>query len=228
VLKRQKNRLLEVITEAGLDPHQFIGGRDETAPVESFVIRLKDSPLAFSAYPNEHDYDTYNICHTLLAPGFPESALMPDNGFVMPFGQVATEFRKWLDKVVRGYQEEQLLPDLWAELGGSPSVRDIYTRDDWEGAFSEEEKLGIRKALSSFRAMLAEEFSPSRVQLEAIGRRLGHLESALDRLDKFDWLGVAISTLMTIAVALSLDTAKGQRLFELFRGALASAIRLLN
>jgi hypothetical protein len=33
---------------------------------------------------------------------------------------------------------------------------------------------------------------------------------------------------MTIAVALSLDTAKGQQLFELFRTALAGIARLLN
>lgn len=228
MLKRQKNHLLEIIKEAGLDPHDFTAGPDERSPEESFVIRLKNSPVFFTAYPSEGDYDYYYICHTLLAPGFPESPIKPDSGFLMPFGQVEREFREWLNRVVEGYKEEERLPDLWVEVGASPPILQIYKEREWEGHFSEVEKTEIRSSLNQFRALLVEEFSPSQVQLDAVDERLRYVAAALDRLNKFDWLGVAISTLMTIAVALSLDTSKGRQLFELFRAALSGIARLLN
>lgn len=230
MLKRQKNRLLEIIREAGLEPHDFTAGSDadDGSPEESFVIRLKNSPVSFTAYPSEGDYDYYNICHTLLAPGFPESPVKPDNGFIMPFGQVEREFREWLDRVVEGYKEEERLPDLWVEVGASPPILQIYREREWNGQFSELEKAEIRSSLDRFRVLLVDEFSPSRAQLEIIDQRLRYVAAALDRLNKFDWLGVAISTLMTIAVALSLDTSKGQQLFEFFRTALSGIAKLLN
>ena len=228
MLKRRKNRLLEVIREVGFDPHDFTAGQDKSSPAESFVVRLKNSSFSFTVYPSEGDYDYFNICHTLLAPGFPESPVMPDNGFVMPFGQVETKFREWLERVVEGYKKEERLPDLWAEVGASPPILQIYRDKEWEGKFSEMEKTEIRSSLGRFKVLLVDEFSPSRAQLEVIDQRLWYVAAALDRLNKFDWLGVAISTLMTIAVALSLDTDKGQQLFELFRTALSGIARLLN
>jgi hypothetical protein len=228
MLKRQRNRLLEVIREAGLDPNDFAGGPDESSPAGTFVVRLKNSPLSFTAIPSEGDYESYNICHTLLAPDFPESPIIPDNGFVMPFRKVEHRFREWLDKVVIGYKEDERLPDLWAEVGASQPILEIYRNQAWDDQFSEAERVAIRSSMAGFRALLAEEFAPSTAQLEIIDQRLEYVVAALDRFNKFDWIGVAISTLITIAVGLSLDSSMGQRLFEMFRDALSSIARLLN
>jgi hypothetical protein len=227
MLKRQKNLLLEIVREEGHDPNYFTSGRDESIPDESFVVRLKNSPVSFKAYPSANDYERYNICFTLLAPGFPESQIYPDNGFLMTFDEVVLSFRSWLTTAVSGYREEVQLPDLWAEVGASVSLIDAYRDQEGDGQFSEAEKMSIPRDLAGFRTRLIEEFSPSDSQLALIDQRLHYLEAALDRLNIFDWRGVAISTLLAIGIALSLDTSKGRLLFEMFRNALSS-IHLLD
>lgn len=52
---------------------------------------------------------------------------------------------------------------------------------------------------------------------EVVAERLNYLIDASKRLNKFDWKSLAVSTLINISVALTLDTAKGHLLFELFK-----------
>jgi len=53
--------------------------------------------------------------------------------------------------------------------------------------------------------------------MESIDDRLDYLTQAVDRLNKFDWKSLLISTIISISVALSFDTEKGKQLFNLFK-----------
>jgi hypothetical protein len=64
--------------------------------------------------------------------------------------------------------------------------------------------------------------------VEIIEKRLLYLSDAVDRLNKTDWYGIAISTLIGISINLSLDTEKGRLLFKLFKQVVENTIILLK
>jgi hypothetical protein len=64
--------------------------------------------------------------------------------------------------------------------------------------------------------------------LEFINERLEYLSQAVDRLNKFDWKAQALSTLISIAVNLSVDTEGGKKLFQLFSQALEFIVKHLR
>jgi len=82
--------------------------------------------------------------------------------------------------------------------------------------------------LLTFRLLVVENYHPDTEQLILISERLKYLEAAVDRLNSFDWKGVTISTLLSIAITLSLDTERGRQLYILFKQALSDLLHLLN
>jgi hypothetical protein len=76
--------------------------------------------------------------------------------------------------------------------------------------------------------MIAEEFNPTQEQLQFINERLDYLAKAVDRLNRFDWTGLAISIVVSIAVNLSVDTEGGRVLFTLFKAAFQATTKLLK
>jgi hypothetical protein len=72
-------------------------------------------------------------------------------------------------------------------------------------------------ALRDVRLLIVGRFSPAVPEMESIDDRLDYLTQAVDRLNKFDWKSLLISTIISISVALSFDTEKGKQLFNLFK-----------
>ena len=75
---------------------------------------------------------------------------------------------------------------------------------------------------------MVKEFNPSREQLRLIQMQLDYLSEAVGRLNRIDWRGLAVSTVITIAIQLSLDTEKGKLLFQLFQQAFSVSLKLLG
>jgi hypothetical protein len=123
--------------------------------------------------------------------------------------------------------DEELLPDLWAtisaELIASNSSETSRTAE-----FTEEERRQIKLGLATFRVRLIQTFKPNREQLRVISQQLDYLAAAVDRLNKFDWKGVALSTLIGISTALTLDTERGRQLYGLFQQALSTLLYLFR
>ncbi len=101
-----------------------------------------------------------------------------------------------------------------------------FTKEDLE-TFTDNEKKQIQDSLSKFQQLIQEEMSPMKGQLDNIQEKLDYLNAAVDRLNRFDWKGVALSTIIGIATNLSVDTNSGKQVFDLFQQAFSSVIRLL-
>lgn len=139
------------------------------------------------------------------------------------------EFGCWLDDVAKKYIEDNELPDQWAQLNAYQSVvsgGEIPSGDST--AFTEEEKANVRASVNTFRGMIAEEFKPTPEQEEFINERLDYLAQAADRLNRFDWNGLAIAVVVSIAVNLSVDTERGRVLYTLFKAAFQATTKLLQ
>lgn len=94
--------------------------------------------------------------------------------------------------------------------------------------FTEEEKESVRRGINRFRQLVKENFKPTSKQEEFINERLDHLSEAVDNLNRFDWRGVALSTLISIAVNLTVDTERGRFLYTLFQQAFREATKYLK
>jgi hypothetical protein len=224
MLKRYTNALLDAIRGAGSNPNDFTGIDD---PKESFgfVITFEPAELEFmvSHEPeNPHwfwySFTRYTGANPVVAGPFPDSGSCQ-------FDDVLSAFGNWLAGDVQTSIEEQLIPDLWAQLTETA----ISPRgEDAEENFSSEQRQQIRAALKTFQVLVEETFDPSELQGELITEHLDYLSEAVDRLNRFDWKSVAISTLVTISVALSLDTERGRQLYGLFQQAFAMLMHLLR
>ena len=82
--------------------------------------------------------------------------------------------------------------------------------------------------LGIFRVLVIAEFNPDREQLAQIDERLSYLDPAVDRLNRFDWKAVALSTLIGMATNLTLDTERGRILWGLFQQAMTAVGHMLH
>jgi hypothetical protein len=210
----------------GLDVTDFRaedGGDAVTGP--TFVISYKPADLTFVARNNPQNPHAFDYWYSIYAPGFNqplEPIYYPEEGYTT-FKYIEQGFEKWLSEV-RSAIDEQLLPDLWAVASEQLSVNGSAATDE----FTEEERRQLRLALRTFRLRLIETFCPDPEQLNVISERLDYLASAVDRLNKFDWKGVAVSTLIGISTTLTLDTEKGRQLYGLFQQALSGLLYLMR
>jgi hypothetical protein len=81
--------------------------------------------------------------------------------------------------------------------------------------FNEAEKNKTKEALVNFTDRIKLNFEPNSESLLIINSKLDYLKDTAERLDKFDWQGIALLTIISISIALSLDTDR--LLFQAFR-----------
>jgi len=135
----------------------------------------------------------------------------------------------WIHKHLKLYLEEQTTPDLWAEAQGQAEfIRPDLDSPDAQRLFSDEEKNQIRLSIKQAKMLLKETLAPTAEQLKRIEQRLDYLAEAVDRLNKFDWKGVLLNTIIGVTTALSLDTHRGEQVLKIFKDAFSGVVHLLR
>jgi hypothetical protein len=245
MLTRYKNVLLKIIVESGLDISQFDGKEqifyeldEKGKPVErdAFVIEVKGSPLKFTVINDPESYHFFLIRCIEFTPAFEERKFLVhpwyDDKQLVDKSHSIDELEKnltdWLSNHVKVYLEDVTLPDLWSQIenitlaGILPAIPGRDTSD-----FSGVEKVQIRIAMQNFQQAIIQDFGPSEKQMEDISHQLKYLSDAVNRLNRFDWRALALSTVLSIAVTLSVDTQTGRVLLNMLQQALQSAIHLI-
>ncbi|MHA2113773.1 MAG: hypothetical protein ACW98W_20145 [Candidatus Hodarchaeales archaeon] len=231
MLKKHKNRFIEIIQGNGLRPDNFKSISNDEEEGADFILEYINSPLRFEVFCSNRSYNLFDCKRTLLAKGFPLSDFFMGEG-VFDYTEIDTIyeiFKTWLEEVVKEYIDEQSLPDLWKQLEQQrefiPSAK--MEKDDTL-PYSDEEKTQLRLSINEFRLQIISNFKPDDDQMKVVDDRLNYLSEALDRLNRIDWKSVALSSLIAISTALSLDTQKGQQLFDLFKQVFSQVIHLLK
>lgn len=239
MLKKHKNAFLRVIEESGLEPTLFYSeeqikekmgffaglGSDAKPGQPAFVIGLKDSPLRFVLRETFGSFDKLAYKFTEFKPGLNTNAWSRDTDIP----RVLLAFKSWLRDVVKRYLEDIELPDYWAQLKEYQAIIvDSGTSDSESADFTQEEKESVRRGINRFRQLVKENFKPTPTQEGFINERLDHLAEAVDKLSRFDWRAVALSTLVTIAANLAVDTERGRFLYALFQQAFREATKFLK
>lgn len=231
MLKQHKNELLQILEGAGLDISDFVAddvsiGSNPQLP--GFRIRFKPADLSFITCNAPDGSRLYKYSYTRYAPGFstpPYSALSPEDDYCS-FEEIKEEFVVWIAEEVRLAIDDALLPDLWTRATLNTMLVDSNKFNTSE--FSDEERQQVKHALSSFCLLIEETFRPTHDQMVTISERIDYLKSAVDRLNRFDWLNVAIGIVSSIGVNLFFDKEEGRQLITLFQKAFSVVSHLLK
>jgi hypothetical protein len=228
MLRRYTNALFQEILKSGIDPTLFEAddnGDDGDHP--GFEVRLKGSDLWFLTRNPKGDFDEFDYQFTEFAAGYPWTDIRPDQGYA-PFETVLSVFREWLATDVAPHLEDEALPDLWVQINEARTMLSAVAQPGVDEEFTGDEKTQLRIALQQFKLLVFKEFEPAVEEKAVIEQQLDRLAESVDRLNKFDWQGVALNTVISIGITLSLDTEKGRVLFGLFQQALSYAIHLIK
>ncbi len=239
MLKRYKNEFFQAIQSAGLDVSDFSGEEAPLGELDEFSIRYKPGKIFFLARQRMDGTNKFDFKYSRYIGKDPAPESDLSAGWCR-FEVVMSTFERWLHNEVKTAIEDALnevktaiedalIPDLWSQATSSSSFIGSHTIDS-QGAskFTEEERRQIKLAVSNFRLLVEETFAPNVSQLSVVAEQLEYLASAVDRLNRFDWKAVAIATIMTILVALSLDTERGRQLYGLFQQAFSAISHLLR
>ncbi|MEH0019347.1 MAG: hypothetical protein V6Z89_06830 [Desulfobacter sp.] len=231
MLKKDKNRFIDVINANKLDPSHFRHIEKEVDNKPAFILRLENTPLFFMARNETDDFHSFDCRYIQFAPNFPKSEYYPDGTFGndwMGIDGLLETFANWLKSHVKVYLNEIETPDLWNQIKNSTISNIKFEESDSHKPFNKIEKERIRTALKSFKIELISHYNPSSEEIKIIDEKLSYLSRKLDELNKFDWQAIAISTIISISITLSLDTDKGNALFSMFKKAFDYALNLLT
>lgn len=232
MLKKYKNLLLTYIRDNGFDPEQFLVEEKEVEhPLEndnrsSFTLYFLKTPLYFRIWNLVDDYHNFECLFTKFAPNFPDS-ILPDEKDYFNFNELSNAFVYWLKNHVNIYLEDQVTPDLWSQIQYQGALVN-WIPNYQNNKFEDFEKVEIRKSIENVRSLIIDTFKPSIDDKDAVSNRLDYLSESLDRLNRIDWKSILLSTMISISIALTLDTSKGKLLSDLFKQAFSKVLFLIQ
>jgi hypothetical protein len=239
VLKKYKNGFLDIIRKHGLDPLSFNASERTQGAQSIFTVQFMTTGLRFEASPLPGNLHLFTVRYSCFNVGFPlrayEVPICHDDNVThvtheLRISHVHSAFDSWLREHIKPYIDEMVQPDLWTQIEQQKQLISADPLTDYEtSSFTEAEKQQVRASIGQFRVLICESFPPTQDQLEVIDQRLDYLMAAVDRpINRLDWKSIALSTVVSIFITLSLDTNRGRQLFELFKQAFGGALHLLG
>ncbi|MDY7396942.1 hypothetical protein UMM65_16975 [Aureibaculum sp. 2210JD6-5] len=214
---KYKNELYQIIRENHIEPEDFELSEKKKDGLPAVILKHKKSPFKFIVRNSTSNYELFDFQYTEYGSDFALSPIFPNDEFT-EFDIVANEFEEWLNTTLSEYLNDQNDIDLWSQLKYNTKSLDINSIDfDNKEEFLIEEKKQVKLAINELKLLINHRFNISESEREIVSDRLDYLINATERLNKYDWKSLVISTLISISVALSFDTEKGKLLFELFR-----------
>ncbi|HTK22399.1 MAG TPA: hypothetical protein VL442_22935 [Mucilaginibacter sp.] len=210
MLKRYKNQLFQFLLNHPLGVDNF-----EVKEVNGiFYIRyLKTKPISFFSISKGADYSYLWPSATVFGNSIKELT-----NSAVPFEKVFELFKIWIDTVLPEIIEEENEIDLWEEYKKRISIKPLISEDYKDfSVFTKDEKEVIKLGLNEIKLLINQRFTESIEQQQIVENRINYLAESLTRIEnKTDWKGILINTIISMSIALSLDSQKGQELYNLF------------
>lgn len=219
ILKSTKNKIFNILnSDFNINDFHFeemctpIPGNE--SEINSLAIRYLKAGLEFRFI---HIPDSYKTFYYSEIKNTPLKKISTQTFFAWNENQVFSIFINYLKQDLKEAINEIEEPDL---IGNyiknknklNPDNIDFKSQDNFEDA---ERKL-IKNGIEEIKLLINEKFQLTESQNLIVNDRLNYLGEAVDRLNKTDWKGILTSTIFSIMIALSLDSQKGQMLWDLF------------
>lgn len=175
-------------------------------------IYYKNTPLYFE-FKATNSYDNYWISYTCYSPNWD---VKTEYRYTWP--RAILIFNNWLESEVKIYIEDQNTIDLWEEyMKSSKAVCSKNINFDSQENFTTEEQRQLQLSINELKGLIIDKFQLQEEQQEIINTRLDYLIEATSRLNRFDWKGTVINTIISLIIALSFDAEKANQLVKLFQ-----------
>lgn len=221
-----RNEIFNLLNNSGISIKNFEIDESNIAGINTTIISYKESLLKFIINSSPNDFDTFSFQYVKFEPKYSKTSLFPSFGYV-DFNIVVKSINDWVINHVKKLFEDQNEPDLWKEFKNTrKSLNFDSINFDERFIFTENEKKQIQISVNELKTLIQKKFNTTKQQQKMVNERLDYLAESANRLNKFDWKSSAVSTMISIAIALSLDTERGKMLFELFKQVF-STIQLL-
>lgn len=228
MLKEDKNKFFEVLVEAGFNPNQFRTVEEVRANEQAFVISFLDSPLEYWVRNSRDDFRKYDRSFITFSPAYVSEEYWPEDNWTESLNAILDDFNFWLEQHVKSYIREKKAPDLWEQYNKQRFIlEDVSEYYDYE-PFTADEKEQVYVAISKLRNYIENSYTLSQEELRVIIQKLGYLEKAVERLNRIDWKGLLISTIIGIGTTLSLDTTSGNALLAFAKSIFQEGLKLLR
>jgi len=221
---KYKNEIFALLnnTQPGVDSFEYEDAVERGE--DAFIITFKQTPLKFLIINAPNSYEAFKYMYTFYAPGFPISHNLPGTGFCN-FNTLIGYLADWLGNQLNPYIEDLVETDLWATYINSPKSLNLSVINfNEQTAFSTQER--VKFAILELKLLIQQQFQTSAAQQQLVNERLDYLADGVDRLNKFDWMGILFNIIIAITIALTLDTEKGRSLYELFKKVLSGIPQL--
>ncbi|GAB1157138.1 hypothetical protein YWY31_31630 [Paenibacillus illinoisensis] len=230
MLRKDKNGFIDIITSNSLNPSDFTVSEEVKDDYPTFIIKHNASPLEFWTRNSNESYFEYDCNYIPFSPTFEPVGYAPIESWFDNIEEVYEVFEEWLNRHIKSYMEEQVAQDMWKSFNSNGSGG-----FDWESIneesteyFNEIEKKQLLEQISNFRGKLIENYAPSEKVLSQIDSKLNYLSESVDRLNKFDWKSLLISTLMGILTTMSLDKSSGHAVITIAKEIFTNSLMLLK
>lgn len=225
--KKYKNDLYNSIVSKGFDLDNFVLSEQKIEGYPSTTLRYKASPFYFVIRVSNDSFENFDYKFIKFSPGYKSSEFEPTQGWAS-FETVENAFNIWLEKDIKEFLIEENELDLWAEFQNGNKTFNIHKIDfDDKSAFSSDERNHLVLAINDLKLLIHKNLQTTSEEQFLVDERLTYLLESSVKLNKFDWKGLAISTIISISISLSLDTARGQVLFNLFKKVFSNLPKLL-
>jgi len=234
MLKKYKNELLDVVKKNRFPVSDFDASEHDAIKVgKTFNLVHKPSDFHFVVWNDPGNYDLFGGLYTNFVPGltdfyFPEYSNYDGPGYCNVM-ELVVHCMNWLDGIFK-YNEDLATPDLWANISSIMDNPNINYQSDEESLniFTAAEKESIVLAIGELKLLIKQTFPMNAEQSAFLNKKLDYLIKGVDRLNKFDWNGLALNVIMNISTALLLNSENQRVLAALFKTVFSNIIRLLN
>ena len=200
-------------TKCGIGAFELLEADSET------TIILRGTQMEFCAKPYGSTYDSYFISYTSYGVGYP----LIKGGQPLDFKYVLVEFKTWLKSHAQPCFEDHNSVDLWGEYKSGAEYINFQDMDTNDTDFFSDNDRGLLKfAMEDLKVLIPKKFKVTPEQLAIVNEKLDYLVDSSTRVSKTDWKSISIGIISSIIIALSLDTEKGNQLWELFMQVLRS------
>jgi len=202
LLKTQKNDVLLLIKEAGLDPTAFEWGWGDLMGGSAFAPQRVICKGTDYYFQFNFDIRVYE-----WSPG---DGTPSEINRLSSWDEVLDSVRDWTILL----RKELEAPDLWALASSDTSILDDSSGQDMEGKFTAGEHSRLIESLDEIKQFLLATHEFDSKKLDFIERRMKYLLDASDRVTKKDWLLLTFATLIQIATTIGLEPAYARELIE--------------
>ena len=223
LLKSQRNEILALIRNAGLDPLNFEWvDVNSSRSTDAFLHGDAVSKLCY------RDSGFYFIYDFQKGSQFAEFSPGRDRLVEKQYPGSWPSQRNYTDIWLSCLKRELTEPDMWAQLADyqlpGPEILDP---DEGNEPFTAPQVEQIIVGVQQVRAYLQAEADLSGAQLSNMQSQLEYLVSAAKRQGRKDWFHTAIGVIFSLAVSLSLAPEQAKNIWNILKGTISGIVRLL-